>query len=336
MKLSVILPCYNGAATLAVQLDALTRQHWPGGWEVLVVNNGSTDNSMNIVDRYAGRLPGLVIVEAHKPGTPRKGVPHSYNCGIRFATGDAFVFCEADDEVAPGWLEAMGRALEQHAFVAARLDHRKLNPEWLQPLQGEGYQSAYLSQMKGYPWLAHASGCSFGLRREVIERAGQLDVDFPCVHDTEFSWRAQLAGFAIHFEPAALIHYREKVAHGARFRQGRAWGRDYIKLLQHYGAPAQPAALARKFVALARALPRGGRVWLDAALGRQNGRHDLAQWVWSLGWSVGEILALARDPVAARSDVLARKAALEALQREAGATATPAAPAPSPQAQGLS
>ncbi|MDB5945273.1 MAG: putative b-glycosyltransferase, Glycosyltransferase Family 2, partial [Ramlibacter sp.] len=143
MKLSVILPCFNGAATIAVQLDALIRQQWPGGWEVIVVNNGSTDRSMEIVEQYRDRLPGLSIVQAHVPGTARLGVPHSYNCGIKAATGEAFVFCEADDEVAPGWLMAMGKALAQHDFVAARLDHEKLNDEWSRPVDG-GYQSERL------------------------------------------------------------------------------------------------------------------------------------------------------------------------------------------------
>ena len=64
MKLSVILPCINGAETIAVQLEALTRQSWAGEWEVIVVNNGSTDNSMEIVERYRDRLQNLQIVNA--------------------------------------------------------------------------------------------------------------------------------------------------------------------------------------------------------------------------------------------------------------------------------
>ena len=151
LKLSVILPCFNGAATLAVQLEALTLQDWPGGWELVVVNNGSTDDSMAIAEAYRARLPMLKIVEAHVPGTPRPGVPHSYNTGIRAATGDAFVFCEADDEVAPSWLAAMGRALTAHDFVLAQLDHRKLNADWLHPPHGEGYQSAGLFRMPVAP-----------------------------------------------------------------------------------------------------------------------------------------------------------------------------------------
>ncbi|AEG94336.1 glycosyltransferase family 2 protein [Ramlibacter tataouinensis] len=322
MKLSVILPCYNGAATLAVQLEALCRQHWPNGWELIVANNGSTDGSMAIVERYRERLPALKIVQAHVPGTPRFGVPHSYNVGIQAATGDAFVFCEADDEVAPGWLAAMGEALARHDFVAARLDHRKLNPEWLHPLQGEGYQSERLSQMRGYPYLAHASGCSFGLRRAVYERVGPLDSHFPCVHDTEYSWRAQLAGYSLHLEPRALVHYREKAGPLARFRQGRAWGRDYVRLLQYYGVPAQGLELPRKLLAAGRLLPEGLPAWLASARGEPNGRHGLAQWFWNMGWSVGELMAVMRDPVVPRSNVLAVAAAIAAASR-AGAAAEP-------------
>ncbi|MCY7394267.1 MAG: glycosyltransferase, partial [Leptolyngbyaceae cyanobacterium CAN_BIN12] len=74
MKLSVILPCFNGAETIAVQLEALTRQSWAGEWEVIVVNNGSTDNSMEIVKRYRDRLQNLQIVNAYQPPEPRRGV----------------------------------------------------------------------------------------------------------------------------------------------------------------------------------------------------------------------------------------------------------------------
>ena len=62
-------------------------------------------------------------------------------------------FCAADDEVAPGWLGAMGQALALHDFVVARLDHRKLNAEWLHPVQGDGYQSAGLYKMPVPPYF---------------------------------------------------------------------------------------------------------------------------------------------------------------------------------------
>ena len=298
MKLSVILPCFNGAQTIAVQLDALTGQHWPGGWEVIVVNNGSTDMSMAIVQAYRGRLSGLRIVQAHQPGTPRLGVPHSYNTGIQAATGGAFVFCEADDEVAPGWLHAMGSALAGHAFVVARLDHRKLNAAWLHPPYGDGYQSAGLYRMPQPPHFFSASACGFGLQRALYEALGPLSTDFPIVHDGEYCWRAQLAGQAIHFAPEALVYYREKSSLVARFRQGRSWGWDTTRLHYHQGQPRARFALPRQLIALARMLPAGARAALLWALRRPQGRTLIADWVWNAGWAAGKLKLLVEKPVA--------------------------------------
>src|SRR3954452_8254427 len=120
-KLSVGIPCLNAASTLGVQLAALTRQSWPGGWEVIVADNGSTDGSREIVESYRGRLPGLELVDA----SDRRGQAHARNAGAAAASGDAFLFGDADDEVAPGWLAALGRALAVHEFVACRYDNQK-------------------------------------------------------------------------------------------------------------------------------------------------------------------------------------------------------------------
>jgi|GEM_PF-1036924 len=304
MRLSVVLPCFNGAPTLAVQLEALARQQWDD-WELVFVNNGSTDDSVPIAEGFRSRFPELKIVQAHTPGTPRLGVPHSYNTGIAAATGDAFVFCEADDEVAPDWLREMGLALARHDFVAARLDHRKLNPKWLHPRQGEGYQSERLSRMHGYPYMSHASGCSFGLRRTLYEAVGPFDVSLPCVHDTEYSWRAQMHGYSLHLIKPALVHYREKQELSARFRQGRNWGRDYIHLLQRYGAPGVDLAALRRSLWLLRSLPPGLLALLRAAFELPGGRYALAQWTWNFGWSWGELLAAFDEPHPVQAPILA-------------------------------
>lgn len=293
MKLSVILPCFNGAATLAVQLEALTRQHWPPGWEVIAVDNGSTDGSMEIVRRYADRLPGLRIVQAHTPGTPRLGVPHSYNTGIRAASGDAFVFCEADDEVAPGWLQAMGEALAGHPLVAARLEHRKLNPPWAHPPHGDGYQYHGLSRSSKPPFVQWASGAALGMQRAAYDALGPLSVEHPMAHDLEYCWRAQLAGYELHFEPRAVVHYREKTRLKDRFVQGRNWGGDDTRLRQSHGVPAGRFPVLRQDLFLLRLLPRGLGAALLAATGHLEARRRLADWVWNFGWAVGKRQALA-------------------------------------------
>lgn len=292
MKLSVILPCFNGATTLAVQLEALTHQHWPGGWEVIAVDNGSTDGSPAIVEHYRGRLPDLQIVQAYTPGKPRLGVPHSYNTGIKAATGDAFVFCEADDEVAPGWLEAMGHALSEHPFVVGRLEHRKLNPPWLHPPYGDGFQYAGIFRNRTAPYFMSASAAAFGIRRTFYMNVGPLSVDYPIAHDSEYCWRAQTLGHVPHFEPRAMVHYREKSRMKDRFVQGRNWGRDSTRLQQQYAKVTGRRPLLRQAAFVLRLLPVGLGAAAMASTGGLKARQRLADWVWNFGWAVGKTQAL--------------------------------------------
>lgn len=293
MKLSVILPCFNGASTISVQLAALTRQHWPDGWELIVVNNGSTDQSMEIAQAYRDGLPHLQIVEAHVPNTPRLGVPHSYNTGIKAATGHAFVFCEADDEVGAGWLTAMGEALTDHPFVVARLDYAKLNKESIRPPyeNGYGYQSEKIRRLRWSPYYLSASACGFGLQRSLYEQLGPLSTEFPIVHDSEYCCRAQLAHHTPHFEPAALVHYRLKPTLSGRFRQAQNWGRDSTRLEHHYSG-LKRYALLRQLFWIARTplgLPLPTLMFATRSV---RARQLLNEWVWQLGWATGKLQAI--------------------------------------------
>src|ERR1041385_1887230 len=99
MELSIIIPCYNAEGTIATQLESLAAQQWSRPWEVVVSDNGTTDRSIEIVRSFQGRIPNLRIVD---PSALRRQ-SFALTPGARAAAGKAFVFCDADDEVAPGW-----------------------------------------------------------------------------------------------------------------------------------------------------------------------------------------------------------------------------------------
>ena len=282
MKISVILPCFNGAETIAIQLEALAKQQWSEPWEVIVSNNGSTDNSMEIVERYRDRLPNLRIVQAYTPPEPRRGVTHSYNMGIKAATGDAFVFCEADDEVAPGWLAAMGEALKQHDFVAGALEYKKLNPSWL-VTDCDMVIDTELQTSLIVPDLPYSSGCKLGMKRSVYETVGKFDEMCKISWDTDYCWQAQRAGFKLHFVPNAVIHYRFSHKFSDRYRKGCTWGECYILLLKKYGKPVvglkKLKYQVRAFLDVLRELLK--------VLWNSYSKKALAEWVWEFGWSVG-------------------------------------------------
>lgn len=276
LKLSVIVPCLNAAGTIAEQLEALARQSWPGEWEVLVADNGSTDRSREIVESYRGRLPGLRLIDA----SDRRGQAHARNLGAAAATGGAFLFVDADDEVAPGWLAAMGRALAVHELVACRYDNEKLNPAWVRRTHLNPQKDG-LTRYDYPPFLPHAGGGGLGVRRQVHQAVGGFDETLPALEDTDYCWRIQLAGHSFAFVPDAVVNIRHRHDLGSIYRQGVTYGKHNVLIYKRYRSR----------------MPRLG--WLPGLLRWMKlllktplmllTREGRARWAWQLGWRVGRI-----------------------------------------------
>jgi glycosyltransferase involved in cell wall biosynthesis len=276
-KLSVIIPCYNGAKTIGAQLEALTRQHYTSPWEVIIADNGSTDETLCVVERYKGKLPGLRVVDAAAVRTQ----PHAMNVGAQAATGEILLFCDADDEVDEGWLAAMALALHKHDFVACRTDARKLNSPWIAKLGSS--QENGLRALEYAPWLRYAGSGTMGVKRSVLLEAGGFDEGMKTYFDNFFCFQLQLAGTELHFVPDAVLHLRHRSTLGALFRQGLGYG-EY-----------QPV-MYKKLVALG--VPKLSRPWragighwrgLLAALLRARNRTRLARCAFALGWQLGRL-----------------------------------------------
>lgn len=226
MKLTVVIPCYNAAATLGVQLDALTTQQWSQPWEIVLADNRSTDGSRQIAESYRERLPNLRIVDA----SARQGQPFALNTGIRAAAGESVALCDADDEVNSGWVAAMGDALEHHDFVACRLDTVKLNPSWLHGHE----QEKGLQQIWYPPWLPHAGGGTLGFKKSVFDTVGEFDDSLPYLHDTDFCFRAQMCGFVLRYVPDAVLHVRGRNSLLGHYRQSRNYAEYNVILAKRY------------------------------------------------------------------------------------------------------
>ena len=229
VDLSVVIPCMNGAGVIGDQLVALARQNWHRPWEVIVADNGSTDDTAVIVEKHKQHLPELRLVDASQ----RRGAAHARNTGVVAARGKAIAFCDADDQVGSGWLAAMGGALDRHQFVAARIDISKLNPPQIADIvrnpQWDGLQ-----RVDYPPHLNHASGATLGITREAHETVGGFDEELPYLEDTDYCFRLQLSGIDLHFLPEAVIHYRFKSRHQAMFNQARHWGQYNVLMYKRY------------------------------------------------------------------------------------------------------
>ncbi len=230
MKISVILPCYNAATTLSEQLDALVGQVistlQAGDWEIVLVDNHSQDESVKIAQHYQKYLPNLRILSAIEG----KSASYARNVGAKNAIGEFLLFCDADDIVAPTWLEAMYAALSQssHHFVASRFDYQRLNGTF-------GVQRDRLQGLNP-KFLPHAGGCGLGIRASVHESIGGFDESIRFLEDMEYCFRVQVAGYPLFFADHALIHVRERQDALLGFQQARQWGEYFPFICKKYEA----------------------------------------------------------------------------------------------------
>lgn len=231
LDVSVIIACFNGAATLPETLDSLVIQQWSRPWEIVLVDNGSTDASVRIFEDWARRHPDvrMRVVDAGQ----RPGKACALNVGIPAAHGRALLIVDADDTVAPGWLAAMGAALDRHAFVAARMDLRALNPEWTRAQRRQAQEHG-LGRLPHAPHCPQAAGTTQGFRRAVFDALGGFDTTFTCLDDIDFCVRAHLAGFTLQFVPEAVVNYRFRADLVGIYRQGYAYSYDRALLRRRY------------------------------------------------------------------------------------------------------
>jgi len=229
--LSVVIACRNGVETLRETLEGLLAQRWDRPWEIVLADNGSTDGSAALFRAVAAAHPemGMRVVDA----ATRRGKPFALNIGIAGARAPAMVFCDADDVPAPGWLAAMGTALDTHALVACRIDFDRLNSGWIRGTRGD-LQHAGLERLAFLPDLVHVGGGTMGMQRRVVDEIGGFDPDFAYLEDAEFSLRAQLTGHEIHFVPEAVMHVRARADLAPIFRQSYNWGHYEMKLVRRY------------------------------------------------------------------------------------------------------
>ena len=273
VDVTVVIPCLNAGAEVARQLDALREQQFDGQWEVVVADNGSTDDTRVVAESFVDCLPDLRIVDA----SSRRGRHYACNTGANAAKGRGVVFVDADDLVAPGYLAAMARALEHSAVVAARLDHT-LDPEWMNGV-GSAVQTNGLQN--GFEFLPFGAGASLGFRRDVFEELGGFREHATLCEDVELCWRAQLADYQIRFVPDAVIRYRSRPTLAQMYRQHRDYARAWPLLYKEFRSVGMPRRSTRAVLAdwgtIARSLPR------------LRTRTEVARWLRRTGRSIGRL-----------------------------------------------
>jgi GT2 family glycosyltransferase len=267
---SVIIPNWNGIEYLPTCLESLQRQTL-GDAEVIVVDNGSTDGSLDLLER---RYPEVRLL----PLGENRGFAGACNAGMRAARAAFLVLLNNDTETDVRWLEEVLTAFRRHpeaGMVASKMllfDRRDIFHT-----AGDFYRVDGVPGNRGVwqrdegqydreEYVFGACGGSAAYRRTMLEQVGLLDEDFfySC-EDVDLAWRAQLAGWRCVYTPRAIVYHKLSATGGgttASFYDGRNTIYILVKdypgdLWRRYGR----AVLRRQFLIALEAL----RAWRGAA-----------------------------------------------------------------------
>ncbi len=274
MEVTVVVTTVGGR-WLPEQLAALSGQT-RAPEQVVLVNNGPPGAVDSVVAQWRARVANLELVEDRQRAQPG----HARNVGAAHAHHDGLVFLDDDDVVGPGYVAAMGAALEDAELAAARVDVTRLNPAPLVRAWGEMQSQDAMTYHDFLPWSISAA---LGVRRGTFRRLGGFDTRFEICEDTDFCWRAQLeAGARITFVPDAEVSYRLRRSPRAAFGQARRWASWEAALYKRYA----PHGL-RPETGQLRALLRWGRPLILLAKARRS--EDLVVVARALGGCVGRL-----------------------------------------------
>jgi GT2 family glycosyltransferase len=212
-RTSVIVCSYNGAATIEACLAGVTTLAYPS-YEVIVVDDGSTDETAAIAKRFPVR-----VIE-----TENRGLSAARNTGLAAATGDVVAYIDDDCVPDPDWLTYL--ALSFMSTPHGAVGGPNVPPH-------DGAVAECVARAPGGPThvlvsdreAEHIPGCNMAFRKAVLDQLGGFDPRFRIAgDDVDICWRLQDAGWTIGFSPAAMVWHRRRSSVRAYLQQQKGYG----------------------------------------------------------------------------------------------------------------
>jgi O-antigen biosynthesis protein len=215
-RMTVAVCTYNGSATLRECLEGVSALRYPD-YEVIVVSDGSTDESPEI----ARSFEGVRVIE-----TENRGLSAARNTAMQASSAEIVAYIDDDAIPDPDWLTHLAAAFESEAYAAAG------GPNV--PPPGSGRIAQCVANAPGGPThvligdreAEHIPGCNMAIRKRALKEIGGFDPQFRAAgDDVDACWRLLEAGGQIAFAPGAVVcHHRRRTVRGY-LRQQRAYGK---------------------------------------------------------------------------------------------------------------
>ncbi|WP_185173389.1 glycosyltransferase family 2 protein [Rothia nasimurium] len=200
VDISVVIPSKNGLPLLENQLKALAQQKTTATWEVIVSDNGSTDNTQGYIRDLSENFPvSLIYISSAK----FPGAAGARNLGVLKARGDFVAFCDADDEVSDGWVEAIYQSSKSANVIGGPLYSLR-----------DGVRGGRLGRNSIYPLRTQGFGvvsCNFAIKKSLLIEVGGFDMSLPAYggEDIDLALRLSRVVDSYTCNPQMIVFFRE-------------------------------------------------------------------------------------------------------------------------------
>jgi GT2 family glycosyltransferase len=214
-RISVVVCSYNGARTIEETLRALTKQNYPD-YEVIVVDDGSTDATADIARKY-----NVALVQSEN-----KGLSNARNLGMAQASGEIIAYIDDDAYPDVDWLQFLAASF-------AGSDHVGIGGPNIAP-PGDGLIADAVAHAPGGPVhvllsdevAEHIPGCNMAYRLDRLKAIGGFDPRFRVAgDDVDVCWRLQERGWTLGFSPAAVVWHHRRRSVGTYWKQQKGYAK---------------------------------------------------------------------------------------------------------------
>jgi glycosyltransferase involved in cell wall biosynthesis len=198
-QVSVIIPTHNGENRISRCLEALLEQRTSHAYEIIVVDDGSTDQTAEVVGSY----PSVKLIPQKQAGPAG-----ARNNGVKNACGDVILFTDDDCVPLNDWIDKMVRPFDDPETVGSKGVYLTAQKELISRFIQQEYEEKYerLSKSDG---INLVDTYSAGFRREIFLKIGGYDESFavPSVEDRDFSYKLWTLGYKMVFVPEAKVYH---------------------------------------------------------------------------------------------------------------------------------
>jgi glycosyltransferase involved in cell wall biosynthesis len=227
MKISVITVCFNSQATIERSIQSVVAQQWPEV-EHIVIDGGSTDGTLVILERFSPHLAILV-------SEPDKGIYDAMNKGLARATGDVVCFLNADDQYADATVLAeVAQQMRMHQLDALVADVGFFKSGDPTRMTRRYRSDRFSPQHLSWGWMPAHPGLF--LTREVVLRVGQFKTDYRIAGDYEYVVRT-FHGHDLHYMhlPSVVVNMQAGGVSNSSLRNRLLLNREVVRACKENG-----------------------------------------------------------------------------------------------------